>query len=484
MTSEAQLIDELKVARQQISGLEKKLGEALGIMLHQPKKEILPIEGAFETSPHGIVIIQPQAGLMIRCNPAFARLVGRSIQDVIGLPFLNLTVADDHTQVIQTISELNNQENTGCEAYFIHKDGTIFPAQVDFAGIQDADGNILYCVATLQDITERKNADEKMRFQSKLLDVIGQAVIVTDMDGKINFWNQAAENLYGWKVDEVLGQTIFEMVVPEISEQQARQIMQELNSGKMWSGEFMVRKRDGTIFWSQVTDMPIYSTDGQVMIGLIGVSMDISERKRVEISLYESERHNRLLFEESPDASTLIDSDGRIIRANRAYEQLTKISLEQMIGKTLEELGIISSETKVTLKNRIAQAISPEDQFVALEYLLYCADGSVRNVESRVFPLKYGGMEGVFQARNLQPDLILMDIEMPIMDGFEVTNLIRSEPELTHIPIIAMTALVMTRVRERCQAAGMAEYISKPVILKDVLILIKKLLVPADARGK
>jgi CheY-like chemotaxis protein len=101
----------------------------------------------------------------------------------------------------------------------------------------------------------------------------------------------------------------------------------------------------------------------------------------------------------------------------------------------------------------------------------------------RVF-IANDGMDGVFQARNLQPDLILIDIEMPIMDGFEVTKLIRSEPELTDIPMIAMTAMAMPRVGELCQAAGMAEYISKPVIFKDVLILIRRLLDSADVRGK
>ena len=101
----------------------------------------------------------------------------------------------------------------------------------------------------------------------------------------------------------------------------------------------------------------------------------------------------------------------------------------------------------------------------------------------RVF-IANDGMEGIFQVRNLQPDLILMDIEMPIMDGFEVSNIIHSEQELRHIPIIAMTALALPLVREQCRAAGMAEYISKPVILKDVLVLIRRLLDAAEARGK
>ncbi len=88
------------------------------------------------------------------------------------------------------------------------------------------------------------------------------------------------------------------------------------------------------------------------------------------------------------------------------------------------------------------------------------------------------GSEAVQLARDLKPALILMDIQMPGMDGLEATRRIRLEPGLARIPIVALTALAMPGDRERCLAAGATEYLTKPVNLEELSNLISKLLNP------
>jgi CheY-like chemotaxis protein len=86
------------------------------------------------------------------------------------------------------------------------------------------------------------------------------------------------------------------------------------------------------------------------------------------------------------------------------------------------------------------------------------------------------GIDGIVQARHVKPDLILMDIQMPRMDGFETTRKLRSDPNFRYTPIIALTALAMPHDRERCLEAGMDEYISKPVNLKALVKIIQSCL--------
>jgi CheY-like chemotaxis protein len=86
------------------------------------------------------------------------------------------------------------------------------------------------------------------------------------------------------------------------------------------------------------------------------------------------------------------------------------------------------------------------------------------------------GVDAIVQAKLAHPDLILMDVQMPRMDGLEATRKLRAEVEFRYTPIIALTALAMPNDRERCLAAGMDEYVSKPVNLKALAKLIRSCL--------
>ncbi|HXD11355.1 MAG TPA: response regulator, partial [Anaerolineales bacterium] len=86
------------------------------------------------------------------------------------------------------------------------------------------------------------------------------------------------------------------------------------------------------------------------------------------------------------------------------------------------------------------------------------------------------GIEGIAQAKKFHPDLILMDVQMPGMDGLEATQRLRSEHEFQNTPIIALTAFAMQNDRERCLAAGMNEYMSKPVNMKSLLKMVQSFL--------
>ncbi len=90
--------------------------------------------------------------------------------------------------------------------------------------------------------------------------------------------------------------------------------------------------------------------------------------------------------------------------------------------------------------------------------------------------LAKNGQEAIAIAKEHHPDLILMDIQMPVLDGLEATRQIRLDPNLVNVPIIAITALAMTGDREQCLAAGANEYITKPVKLKQLASDIQQLL--------
>jgi CheY-like chemotaxis protein len=90
--------------------------------------------------------------------------------------------------------------------------------------------------------------------------------------------------------------------------------------------------------------------------------------------------------------------------------------------------------------------------------------------------LAKNGREAITMAQTENPDLILMDIQMPEIDGIEAMRQIRLDPNLVDVPIIALTALAMPEDRERCLAAGADDYLSKPIRLKQLVTVIAKIL--------
>ena len=90
--------------------------------------------------------------------------------------------------------------------------------------------------------------------------------------------------------------------------------------------------------------------------------------------------------------------------------------------------------------------------------------------------LAVNGKEAVEIATTQKPDLILMDIMMPVMDGYQATRMIRQNPKTRSIPVIAVTALTSSEEREECLKCGCDDYIAKPFKIKDIASRIEKLL--------
>jgi len=90
--------------------------------------------------------------------------------------------------------------------------------------------------------------------------------------------------------------------------------------------------------------------------------------------------------------------------------------------------------------------------------------------------LAIDGQQAIDLAKAEHPDLVLMDIQMPVIDGIEAIKQIRLNPNLVNIPIIALTALAMVGDRERCLAAGANEYLSKPIKFRQLNSTIQQIL--------
>lgn len=157
----------------------------------------------------------------------------------------------------------------------------------------------------------------------ELLHSLGKAVIATTLDGTVSFWNQAAERLYGWTAEEAVGQNIRDLSVPALARDVAEDIMASIREGGTWSGGFLVRRKDGTMFPALVTDAGIYR-DG-VLLGIVGISINIG-------------RTARPLLERSTDAALMLRSDAIVTYASPAVRQLFGWDDAALLGTSIVPL--------------------------------------------------------------------------------------------------------------------------------------------------
>ena len=107
------------------------------------------------------------------------------------------------------------------------------------------------------------------------------------------------------------------------------------------------------------------------------------------------------------------------------------------------------------MSNRILVIEDNEQNMYLIHFLLEAHGHTV--IEA------YDGEEGIKRAKDSSPDIILLDIQLPGMDGYEIARIIRSTPGLETIPIIAVTSYAMAGDREKILAAGATDYIEKPI---------------------
>ena len=183
------------------------------------------------------------------------------------------------------------------------------------------------------DVTETIKYEEKIRFQSNLLNNITQAAISTNAFGVINFWNKAATEIYGWTAEEALGKNVISLISTEQKEGDTKEIMEELSWGNS-SNEFLVRHKDGHTFFVFASISPIYDRQGEFE-GTIEVSLDITGRKKEEDKLgklnKELSDYKYALDESSIVAIT--DQKGIIKHVNDNFCKISKFSPEELIGQ-------------------------------------------------------------------------------------------------------------------------------------------------------
>ncbi len=232
------------------------------------------------------------------------------------------------------------------EFEMVRKDGRIIIVSFDGLIGKSSQGEFRQTHCVLVDITQRREAESRLRYQAQLLEQIRDAVIVTDLNGIIQNWNPAAEQIFGYTATEVIGRHIdllyFDQDKEGFRAQIAEPVIQKRAVG------FIARRRHklGHEVMINLSLSALHDEAGKV-VGIIGCSIDITERFNAEAAIRQSEAKYRQLFESSISGlavhEPILSSDNRLIDyryldVNPAFETFTGLRREDVVGKTVREI--------------------------------------------------------------------------------------------------------------------------------------------------
>ena len=187
-------------------------------------------------------------------------------------------------------------------------------------------------VAVEQDVTERLRAQEQLQMQARVLESMAEAVLVADENGTIVLTNPALDALLGYERGELVGQSMLLVSghSPEEYRREFQRSLQQIRAHGSATGEYLARRKDGTL-------IEVETRSSGVTIGdrfcLVVVGQDITERKRTEQALRQSEETLRVFLDANPEPAFLADRAGIILAGNQAMARRLSVPKGELVGK-------------------------------------------------------------------------------------------------------------------------------------------------------
>ncbi|HSA92653.1 MAG TPA: PAS domain S-box protein, partial [Terriglobales bacterium] len=234
---------------------------------------------------------------------------------------------------------------------------------------------------------QRRSADQQLLYQANLVENVNDAILAAELDLRLTHWNRAAEQIYGWKAGEVLGRYGPDVLGTVIPGRSRAEVYEELWRCGHWSGEAVQRRKDGSRVHIEARMLALYDADGSI-VGLVTVNRDITERKRAEEALAESERKFRAVAEMAPAAVCVFDGR-KFVYANASAERILGYPRAELLS--MDPRRLVHPDFLPEVEARAFARLRGEPVPSKYELRLVRQDGSVRWVEMSAGLIKWDG---------------------------------------------------------------------------------------------
>ncbi|HRI24096.1 MAG TPA: PAS domain S-box protein [Ferruginibacter sp.] len=287
-----------------------------------------------EQASDGIVITDLD-GYIIEVNKSICLLSGYPENEMLGQHLYKFVPADDVDTNPLRINELMQGKALLYERRLLRKDGSTLDIEVNS---KMASSHTL--IGFIRDITERKKNERESQYQARLLESVSDAITSLDMNRCIVSWNKACEDLYGLTSGEVIGKRIPELVTFDFPGTSTEEVFKKVYSEGHWRGEFNFIHPHTQVKTYLHSGLSLLKTKEGDPSGFIITSRDITEQKKAQLLIEESEEKYRTLVEQANDGIFIADKQGRFLVVNSSGYKMSQYSPEEMSALNIYDLVV------------------------------------------------------------------------------------------------------------------------------------------------
>jgi two-component system, sensor histidine kinase and response regulator len=294
---------------------------------------------AVEAAPNGMLMISSD-GIIQLVNSKVEELFGYTREELLNQP-IEVLVPErfrrQHPQLRESFfaDPRPRAMGQGRELYAVRRDGTEFPVEIGLNPLNTEEGT--FVLASIIDITDRHRAEEINRHLAAVIESSDDAIISKDLQGVVRSWNQSAERIFGYTATEMIGKRM-SLLLPPDRPHEEEEILSKLRRGERVDHFETERiRKDGQRIHISATISPINDTMGRIS-GASKMARDITERKRMEVTLRENALLQSAILDSAFDCIITIDHEGKILEFNKAAERTFGYRKEQVLQKILGDL--------------------------------------------------------------------------------------------------------------------------------------------------
>ena len=291
------------------------VGFCISFIIRQREKavqdELRRLAAIVQQSDDAIISIDLE-GTVTTWNRGAERIYGYSAAEALGRHFSFCHPPEKRTNVGAFLQRIINVEAVGrFDTHNLTKHGAIIDVSLSVSAVKDVSGKIIGASWIARDVTADRHVERQAHLQLAALEAAANSIVITDRQGTIVWSNHAFTTLTGYSKEELVGKNPRLLKSGEQSESYYANLWTTVSSGKVWQGEIVNRRKDGTTYTEEMTITPVTQRFGdKTDTHFIAVKQDITQRKRFQEMLQDSENKYRVLFEDSADANWLMDEKG------------------------------------------------------------------------------------------------------------------------------------------------------------------------------